>query len=362
MKRYPAYEFPEYVHWNADPEVISEFQRLTEDPQRSPYINALTEEQMLSLYTQLVKARLHDIQLKRWVKQGVITKAWLGSGEEAVTIGMCAALNEGDVVGPMIRNAGALIARGVPLEVCFAAYLGTTDTIARGRDLHIGDPARGVIPPISHVGDIVPVMAGCALAFKLRNEPRLALTWTGDGSTATGIFHEGMRVASALKTPFISVIQDNQVALGTRHEVHHQGRFESWGEVYGIPCLSVDGNHVLDCYAAAMIVAQRARSGEGPALIVARTFRMGGHATHDEREARQLFGDQVYQYWGARDPIGCYEAWLMTYRGISRDQLEDIEQQAIQEIDTAARFAQSRKQSHAPSADEVTRGVYAEPF
>ena len=78
---------------------------------------AAGEEQMLSLYTQLVKARLHDIQLKRWVKQGVITKAWLGSGEEAVTIGMCAALNEGDVVGPMIRNAGALIARGVPLEV-----------------------------------------------------------------------------------------------------------------------------------------------------------------------------------------------------------------------------------------------------
>ena len=362
MKRYPAYEFPEYVHWSADPDVISQFQYITETPERAPYINALTTDQLLALYTQLVKARLHDIQLKRWVKQGVITKAWLGSGEEAVTIGMCAALNESDVVGPMIRNAGALIARGVPLEICFAAYLGTTDTITRGRDLHIGDPSRGVIPPISHVGDIVPVMGGCALAFKLRDEPRLALTWTGDGSTATGIFHEGMRVAAALKTPLISVIQDNQVALGTRNEVHHQGSFESWGDVYGIPCLSVDGNNVLDCYAAAMIVAERARRGEGPALLVARTFRMGGHATHDEREARNLFDDRVYQYWGARDPIGCYEAWLMGYRGIDPTQLQEIERQVLNEVDEAARFAQSRKQSHAPSADEVTRGVYADPF
>lgn len=359
MKRYPAYEFPEYVHWSADPQIIQQFQELTEVAERAPYIADLSQERHLSLYEQLVKARLHDIQLKRWVKQGVITKAWLGSGEEAVTIGMCAALNEGDVVGPMIRNAGALIARDVPLSTCFAAYLGTTDTIARGRDLHIGDPTRGVIPPISHVGDLVPVMAGCALAFKLQEKPNVAVTWTGDGSTATGIFHEGMRVAAALKTPLISVIQDNQVALGTRNSVHHTGSFEAWGAVYGMPCLSVDGNNVLDCYAAASIAAERARSGEGPTLIVARTFRMGGHATHDEREARQLFGSEVYQHWGARDPIGCYEAWLMRHRDVSAAELSEIEDRVTAEIDKAARFALSRKESHAPLADELTRGVYA---
>ena len=228
MKRYPAYEFPEYVDWVEHPEVIEAYHQVTLAEERRALIEALSEAKLLDLYRQLVTARLHDIQLKRWVKQGVITKAWLGSGEEAVTIGMCAALNADDVVGPMIRNAGALIARGVPLEVCFSAYLGTTDTIARGRDLHIGDPTRGVIPPISHVGDLVPVMAGCALAFKLRAEPRVAMTWTGDGATATGIFHEGMRMASALNAPLISVIQDNQVALGTRNEVHHKGEFAAW--------------------------------------------------------------------------------------------------------------------------------------
>ena len=185
---------------------------------------------LLRLYTHLITARLHDIQLKRWVKQGVITKAWLGSGEEATTVGMCAALEHDDVVGPMIRNASALISRGMPLETCFAAYLGTTDTLARGRDLHIGDLEYGVIPPISHVGDLVPVMAGCALSFKLKNQPSVALTWTGDGATATGIFHEGMRVAAALNAPLISVIQDNQVALGTLNTNHHRGHFKGFGE------------------------------------------------------------------------------------------------------------------------------------
>ena len=359
MKRYPAYEFPEYVNWVEDPQIIDAYHEVTLQEKRKAYIEQLSLDKLKDLYRQLVTARLHDIQLKRWVKQGVITKAWLGSGEEAVTIGMCAALTEDDVVGPMIRNAGALIARAVPLEVCFAAYLGTTDTITRGRDLHIGDPTRGVIPPISHVGDLVPVMAGCALAFKLRGEPRVAMTWTGDGATATGIFHEGMRVASSLSAPLISVIQDNQVALGTRNEVHHQGNFAAWGEVYGIPCFSVDGNHVLDCYAAAHLAAEHGRQGHGASLLVAKTFRMGGHATHDEREARGLFDKDVYQYWGARDPIGCYEAWLKKYRDVSETELEDIEKRVTQEVEDAARFAQARKLSHAPSVEELEVGVYS---
>ena len=362
MRRYPAYEFPEYVNWRPDPTVIDHFDQILQTPERAPLVNQLTEFQLLELYRQLLTARLHDIQLKRWVKQGVITKAWLGSGEEAVTIGMCAALNEGDVVGPMIRNAGALIARGVPLEVCFAAYLGTTDTITRGRDLHIGDPTRGVIPPISHVGDLVPVMGGCALAFKLRGETRVAMTWTGDGATATGIFHEGMRVSSALGAPLISVIQDNHVALGTPQSEHHRGQFEAWGEVYGIPCLTADGNNVLDCYAAAMIAAEHGRENRGPSLIVTRTFRMCGHATHDEREARQLFDDQMYQYWGARDPIGCYETWLMAYRDVQEAALQAIEDEVIHHIDEAARAAQAKKETHAPSAQELMKGVYAKPL
>lgn len=362
MKRYPAYDPPEYLDWSMDESLLDDYHALATHGEKGSMIATLSDDFLLELYRQLLLTRLHDVQLKRWVKQGVITKAWLGTGEEAVTIGMCAALNQGDFVGPMIRNAGALIVRGVPLEVCFAAYLGTTDTIARGRDLHIGDPHRGVIPPISHVGDLVPVMTGVALAFKLKAEPHVAMTWTGDGSTATGAFHEGMRCAGALRAPLISVIQDNGVALGTAQNDHHRGSFEAMGEVYGARTWTADGNHILDCLATAQLAAQHCRNGDGPALIVAKTFRMGGHATHDEREARALIAAEEYAWWGARDPIGCYEAWLTHRKGINPSRLQEIEADCLTQIDEAARIARDRKQSRAPQADELLNGVYARPI
>lgn len=360
MKRYPAYEFPEYVDWRPDPEVQAAFaETLRQSPDRAELIDGLDDETLLGLYRGLVAARLHDVQLKRWVKQGVITKAWLGSGEEAVTVGSCAALGGEDVVGPMIRNAAALIERGVSLTACFAAYLGTTDTITRGRDMHIGEPERGVIPPISHVGDLVPVMTGCALAFKLRGEKRVALTWTGDGSTATGAVHEGLRTAAALGVPLVCVVQDNQVALGTRMEAAYRGDFAAYGQAYGAMLLEMDGNNVLDCYAATRRAVEACRAGDGPVIIVARTFRMGGHATHDEREARALFDDAVYAHWGKRDPVGCYETWLVEARKIDRARLEAIEAEVDAAIDAAAREALAGRGTREPDPATVTDGVYA---
>lgn len=360
MKRYPAYEFSEYVDWTPDAEVQAEFEaRIAADPDRQARIASLDADARLSLYRGLVMVRLHDIQLKRWVKQGVITKAWLGSGEEAVTIGACAALGDADVVGPMIRNAGALIARGVDLRSCFAAYLGTTDTITGGRDIHIGDPAKGVIPPISHVGDLVPVMTGCALAFKLRKESRIALTWTGDGSTATGAVHEGLRVAAASQAPLICIVQDNQVALGTHRDAHFRGDFLAYAGAYGLHAEAVDGNNVLDVYAATAAAADRCRAGEGPVVLVAQTFRMGGHATHDEREARALFDADAYAHWGKRDPVGMFEQWLLS-QGHTVAELEAIEAESLAVIDAASRDAASRRESHAPDPATQRHGVFAD--
>ena len=359
MKRYSAFEFPEYIDWTPCPDAQAEFHNLTETSERSAFIKAIPESKLLDLYRGLVAARLHDIQLKRWVKQGIITKAWLGSGEEAVTVGACAALEDGDVVGPMIRNASALIERGVNLLDCFSSYLGTTDNITGGRDLHIGDPEHGVIPPISHVGDLVPVMTGCALGFKIRGERHIALTWTGDGSTATGAVHEGIKMASALNVPMVCVIQNNQVALGTKVNDGDDGQFSAYGAAYGTPLIETDGNHILDVYAAAHEAVELCRSGRGPVLVVARTFRMGGHATHDEREARALFDEALYAHWGKRDPVGMYETWLVEQRGISPDVLNQIEDQVLEDIEAAARLAVSRRESHAPDPSTQKIGVYA---
>ena len=359
MKRYSAYDAQEYIDWQPNPDVQAQFTARAIEGDRGQFIGQLSTDQLLDLYRGLVMARLHDIQLKRWVKQGVITKAWLGSGEEAVTVGTCAALDSGDVVGPMIRNASALIEQGMPLLACFSSYLGTTDNLTGGRDLHIGDLKYGVVPPISHIGDLVPVMAGCALAFKQQKKTSVAMTWTGDGSTATGAVHEGLRMAAATAAPLICIIQNNQVALGTHQDVHSKGTYEALGPAYGMPVVTMDGNHVLDCFAAAQEAVSRCRKGEGPVLMVATTFRMGGHATHDEREARELFGDDIYAFWGQRDPIGMYEVWLQDERGIDITTLEEIEATALQRIESAAKEALSRRESHAPDPETQTDGVYA---
>lgn len=337
MKRYPLYDPPEYLDWAADPALVAEYRTvLARDAERREVVAGLGEGVLLGLYEGLLRNRLHDLTLKRWVRQGVISKAWLGTGEEAVTIGSVQALERGrDVVAPMIRNAGACHEFGMPLEEIFHGYLGTAASPNGGRDLHFGDLARGVIQPVSPVAEMVPVITGIALSFRRRAEARVALTWVGDGSTKNGAFHEGLNLAAVLRVPAIFILQNNQVALGTRLEQHHVGTFEAWADGYGVVGARADGNNVLDVYAATRLAAERARSGGGPTLLVVDTFRMGGHATHDEAEARGTFAPELFEYWGRRDPIGLYEEYLVG-EGIERGRLEGIEARVTAEVEVAA--------------------------
>src|SRR5438132_8365099 len=183
MIRYPAFDPPEYVDWKPDTKVIADFNRTIEEhSERGAIVRSLESSQLLALYEGLIRNRLHDIALKRWVKQGVISKAWLGTGEEAATIGPVHALDRSishdglstDFVAPMIRNAGACHEMGMSLADMFRGYLGTADSPTGGRDLHIGAFSRGVLAPISHVGDIMAITPGLALSFKLKDSPRVA--------------------------------------------------------------------------------------------------------------------------------------------------------------------------------------------
>jgi len=337
MRRYAAYDPPEYQDWTPDPDLVRAWdERIAADPERSAIVEALSTEELRELYLDLLRTRLFDIGLKRWVRQGVISKAWLGTGEEAVTVGSVHGLDrEHDLVCPMIRNAGACFMMGMPIADLFRGYLATPDSPNGGRDLHVGDLSRRVLQPISHMGTNVPVIAGVALAYRNRGEPSVALTWIGDGATKTGECHEGLNFAAVQRVPALFVLQDNRVALGTRAEQHGAGDLGRWGEIYGIRTWHADGNHILDMYAATRLAAERCRAGEGPAMVVARTFRMGGHATHDEKEARETFPAELFREWGRRDPVGLFEAWLDEH-GIGAKEREALEDSAIAEIDRAA--------------------------
>jgi pyruvate dehydrogenase E1 component alpha subunit/2-oxoisovalerate dehydrogenase E1 component alpha subunit len=365
MRRYPPFDPPEYVAWKPDPALVRAYRETIErDAARAAIIARLSTEQKLELYAGLVRARLHDVQLARWVRTGVISKAWLGTGEEATTVGPCRALRRGeDVVAPMIRNAAACCEMGMPVAAMLRAYLASADSPSAGRDLHVGDFARGVLQPISHVGDMVPVITGVALSFKLRGEARVALTWIGDGATKTAAAHEGSNFAAVQRLPAILIIQNNQVALGTRLDQHHvPPDFADWPSSYGIWHAAFDGNNVLDAYAATALAAERCRRGEGPAMLLGTTFRMGGHATHDEREARATLAPELFERWGRRDPIASYEEHLKA-EGLPPARLEEVEEGVREEVEGAAREALASRERMPPPAGPSALGqVYATDY
>src|SRR5437016_9039390 len=352
---------PEYVNWKPDPGIVAEFEHtLTRDSQRASIISELTEKQLLDMYAGLLRFRLHDITLRRWVKQGVIAKAWPATGEEAVTIGNVHGLDRAiDKVGPMIRNAGACHEMGISVADMFREYLATADSPSKGKDLHVGSTANGVIAPASQAGALTPVFAGMALAIKKRGEKAVVLTWVGDGATKTTAFHEGMNLAAVLRVPAIYVLQNNQIALGTRFQQHQAGPFTAWSKAYGIKGVSCDGNNVLDTYAATRLSANLARSGNGPAIVFAETFRMGGHATHDEKEAREIVAPEVFEYWGKRDPIGMYECYLES-QGTPKSALDAVEGDVVDEIARAERDALISRESNVPKPETAMENVYAE--
>ena len=171
------------------------------------------------------------------------------------------------------------------------------------------------------------------------------------------------------------ILQNNQVALGTRFRQHHPcADFYGWGRAYGVTLLEVEGNHVLDVYAACRLAAERCRRGEGPVFVAAETFRMGGHATHDVREARRTFEPSLFEAWGRRDPVGVFEEYLATGLALhgeesdpvtrevrNRSKLEEVEREVIAEVDQAADEALASRSGSMPHPGETEVDVYADP-
>ncbi|CAA9304749.1 MAG: hypothetical protein AVDCRST_MAG11-1079 [uncultured Gemmatimonadaceae bacterium] len=336
--------------------------------ERAAVIDALDPAALVALYRGLVRARRVDEGLARLVRQGALAKAWPATGEEALAVGVARALRAGpggDVIAPVIRNVGACFEFGMPVASVARAYLGTADGPSGGRDGHYGDAARGVLAPVSHLGDMVPVVAGVALSFRLRGEGRVALAWIGDGTTRTGTAHEGLNLAAVLRVPAVFVIQNNQVALGTpvaRHGLAPRGGaspFAGWPRAYGVWGAEVDGNDVLDCYAATRLAAARCRAGGGPVLLVAETFRMGGHTTQDEPRARRVLEEALYTRWRARDPI-LLAAAALEARGISPDELRAAEADAAREVEAGFAAALESRAVAMPAGAQALGPVHAE--
>ncbi|HEV2176806.1 MAG TPA: thiamine pyrophosphate-dependent dehydrogenase E1 component subunit alpha [Terriglobia bacterium] len=271
----------------------------------------LNRAQLHELYYFLCLNRRVDEQLTNLYRQGkVVGGVYSSLGQEAISVGTAYALGPQDFVGGMIRNVGATLVRGFRPRDVFMQYMAKRDGPTNGRDAntHFGDLKRGVVAPISMLGELVPLLAGIALAAKIRKEKRVGLTYVGDGATSTTQFHEGLNFAAVQKLALVVIAENNGWAYSTPVEKQMAIRdIADRAKAYGMPGVIVDGNNVLDVYSATSEAIERARAGGGPTLIEAKTMRMKGHAEHDD--ARYVPKEQV-EKWRKKDPILTLERYL----------------------------------------------------
>ena len=270
----------------------------------------------LRLHEAMLTTRLVEERIVKLFRQGkTVGSVYRSLGQEATACATALALGPDDVIGPIIRNLGSMLVRGATPRELFLQYLGrgTGPTGGRDHNNHFGAVARGIIAPTSMLGALVPVMAGVALSFRQRGEARVAMTWIGDGGSSTGAFYEGLNFAVVQKLPLIVVGEANGYAFSTPPDRQMAGSLASRSQ--GAFTQTIDGNDAVAVHAAAVAARDRCLAGEGPAFLVCETFRLKGHAEHDDQ---RYVDPAVLEAWKARDPLPRFEAW-MAARGWAPD-------------------------------------------
>lgn len=280
-------------------------------------------------------------------------------GQEADAVGSAFALGHGDVLSSLTRNLGSLLVKGAtPVEV-IRQHIATADSPSRGRDLglHFADITRGYIGHISPLGDMVAVMAGVTLSFKVRGEPRVGIVYVGDGATSTGAFHEGINFAAVQKCPLVVIAENNGYAYSTPTSKQSAARqFVDKAAGYGVAGDHADGNDVLAVYEVARRAIDRARAGDGVTLIELVTYRRRGHAEHDNQS---YVPDGEVERWAAEnDPIDRYVRVLLDREKVEQAEIEAIDTRARAEVDAATELALA---SPLPAGLDALKGVYAVP-
>jgi TPP-dependent pyruvate/acetoin dehydrogenase alpha subunit len=317
----------------------------------------LTKQQYLDLYHYMrLNRAVEDTMVKLFRQNKIVGGLYSSLGQEAVSVGTAYALEKKDWLAPMIRNIGALLVKGVPPRDIFMQHMAKYDSPTKGKDgtSHFGDLENlHIVSPISMLGDLIPVMAGVAMAGRYLGQKIVAMTWIGDGGSSTGVFHEGLNFAAVQKAPFVLVLENNQWAYST--PVKRQVPLENLADrakAYGIPSYSVDGNDVVAVYTTAKEAVERARSGEGPILIEVKTFRRLGHAQHDPAE---YVPNEMRAYWEARDPIALYEKFLTGKKLLDAKAIKETGEKIDKLLSAERDFAEN---SPMPPAEFAAQGVY----
>jgi TPP-dependent pyruvate/acetoin dehydrogenase alpha subunit len=320
----------------------------------------LNKAQKLELLHFMRLTRSLEDRLENLLKQGKIVGGLFRSlGQEATAVGSAYALDRShnDIISPLTRDMGAmLVMRAEPREV-FAQYLARASAPSAGRDqnIHYTDLERGFIGTISPLGTLVAVMNGVVLATRMQNKKTVGMVYVGDGATSTGAFHEAANFAAVMNLPLVIIGENNGYAYST--PTSKQMRLSNLADrakAYGMATEIVDGNDVMAVYRAARGAVDRAREGGGPMLIEAKTFRMRGHAAHDNQS---YVAKELLEQWGKRDPIALFEKQLLESNTATAAEIEEVKNRIEQRLDEDQAWAESQP---APRPEDALGGVYAE--
>jgi len=317
----------------------------------------LKPAQMLELYRFLKLTRLAEERLVNLYRQTkVVGGVFRSLGQEATAVGSAYALRPKDFITPLIRDLGAVFVKGIRPREIFAQYMAKAWGPSGGRDLniHFGDIEKGFIGPISHLGDMIPVMTGVLLAARLQQKDTVALAYIGDGGMSTGAFHEGLNFAAVQHLPLIVMAEYNHYAYSTPTNLQTAVRdLAEKAAGYGIPGYIVDGNDIVACYEVTRLAAEYARNGGGAVLIEAKTYRRKGHAEHDDQ--RYVPEGEIEWWEKHNDPIDRFERYLLEGKVATRKKLDAITADIERELDEDVAWAES---SPMPDPEQAAHGVF----
>lgn len=304
----------------------------------------LSSEQKQELYRFLLLTRLFDEKTVAMKRQSKLTGGVFTSlGQEATAVGTAYALKVQDFIAPLIRDIGACFVKGIEPRTIFLQYLGRGNAPSRAADVqfHFADFEKGFIGPISHLGDMIPVMTGILLASRMKRADRVGVVYIGEGASSTGAFHEGVNFAAVQKLPLITVIENNGYAYSTPTRDQSSCKaFVERAAGYGIRGISVDGNDVIACFEAMKTAAEHARGGKGSVLIEAHTYRRKGHAEHDN-QAYVPAGE--IEWWAEHnDPITRYRNYLRENDVIDDVGMAKMEADIRAFLDAEAKWAEAQ--------------------
>jgi acetoin:2,6-dichlorophenolindophenol oxidoreductase subunit alpha len=323
----------------------------------------LTKEQLLRMYRLMVRIRLFEEKLVQMFAEGTMPGlAHLYVGEEAAAVGTCSAIRQDDYITSTHRGHGHLIAKGGQTDRMMAELFGRANGYCKGKggSMHIADLDLGVLGAMGIVGSGVPIAVGAGMSAKLRGTDQICVCFFGDAASNIGAAHEGLNLAGVWKAPVVFVCENNGYGISVSQKQHQAITNVADRAIgYGMPSVVIDGNDVLAVYEAVSEAARRARAGNGPTLVEAKTYRWRGHFEGDPGRGIRYRPAAEMEEWLGKCPIKRYGARLIEMGTASEDELRAIQEEVADEIAAAVEFAKS---SPFPEPDDAKVDVYSPAF